>query len=175
MIPLVIVPRFRSGNYLRPVNRIKHVVDQQFGFAAAANLDHTVAFASDTPDLATVAECQTGSVIRSVFISCEVVNDGATGVLPNCYFYIIKNPGGNLTLPAANLVGSSDNKRYVFHQEMIMLQSVENSNPRTLFKGVIKIPKHLQRMGPNDTIQCRIFSPGIAILGCIQDHYKELR
>ncbi len=138
-------------------------------------LDHTIAFASDTPDLGTAAECETGSTIRSFFETIEVNNTGVTGILANCYAMWFKNPGGNLTFPNPNGVGIDDNKKYIFHQEMIMLQMVDNSNPRTLFKGVIKIPKHMQRMAPNDTIIVRIFSPGIEITGCIQDHYKELR
>ncbi len=167
--------RFNRGNYLRPVNRTKHVVDSQFATAAGAPNDFTIAFASDTPDLGTAAEVQTNSTIRSFFISIEVVNTGVTGVLANCYALFFKNPGGNLTIPAANAVGIDDNKKYVFHQEMVMLQMIDNSNPRTLFKGVLKIPKHFQRMAPNDLLQLRIFSPGIEITGCIQAHYKELR
>ncbi len=167
--------RRSQGNYLRPVNRIKHVVDSQFATAAAAPNDFTIAFASDTPDLATAAEVETGSVIRSFFISVEVVNTGVAGVLANAYALFFKNPGGNLTIPAANAVGIDDNKRYVFHQEMVMLQMVDNSNPRTLFKGVLKLPRHLQRMAPNDQIQLRVFSPGVELTGCIQAHYKELR
>ncbi len=167
--------RRRVSNYLRPVNRIKHVFDNQFAVALGVNEDNTIAFASDTPDLAQSNEVETGAVIRSIFLSLEVVNTGVTGVLANCYMMIFKNPGGNLTFPNPNVVGINDNKRYVFHQEMIMLQMVDNSNPRTLFKGVLKIPRHLQRFGPNDTLIVRVFSPGVEITGCIQAHYKELR
>ncbi len=167
--------RFNRSLSLRPVNRIKHVVDNQFIVALNTNEDTTLVFASDTPDLATAAEVETGAVVRSIFLTIEVVNTGATGVLANCYFMIFKNPGGNLTFPKPNVVGTDDNKRYVFHQEMLMLQMVDNSNPRTLFKGVLKIPRHLQRFGPNDTLIARILAPGVEISGCIQVHYKELR
>jgi len=162
-------------NSLRPVNRIKHVVDQQFATAAGTPVDVTVAFASDTPDLATAAEVQTGSTINGFFASVEVVNTGVAGVLANAYMYFYKNPGGNTTLPAANVVGISDNKRFVIHQEMVMLQMVDNSNPRTLFKGVIAIPRGYRRFAPNDTLICRIFSPGVELTGCVQFHYKEFR
>ena len=30
---------------------------------------------------------------------------------------VYKNPGGNLTAPAPNTIGSNDNKRFVIHQE----------------------------------------------------------
>ncbi len=171
----VIVARFRSRNYLRPINRIKHVVDQQFGLALGTVLPIAIVETSDTPDLANSDEVETGSVVRSFFCSLEVVNTGVAGVLANAYAMFYKNPGGNLTMPLPNAVGVSDNKRYVFHQEMIMLQMVDNSNPRTLFKGVIKIPRHLQRMGPNDTIKYDLLAPGVEVNGCFQAHYKELR
>ncbi len=170
------VPRFRSRALsLRPVNRIKHVTDFQFATAAAASQIVTLIAANDSPVLANTNEVETGSVVKSIFLSVEVVNTGTAGVLANAYFMIYKNPGGNLTFPAPNVIGASDNKKYVFHQEMVMLQMVDNSNPRTLFKGVIRIPRHLQRMAPNDLIRIEVFSPGIEITGCVQSHYKELR
>ncbi len=179
LIPRVInqIMPFRRnrGNFLRPVNRIKHVVDQQFGLALNTVLPLIIAETSDTPDLANSDEVETGSVIRSFFCSLEIVNTGTAGVLANCYAMFAKNPGGNLTLPNPNVVGISDNKRYVFHQEMIMLQMQDNSNPRTLFKGVLKVPRHLQRMGPNDILTCNILAPGVEVNGCVQFHYKELR
>ncbi len=177
MIVLVMVFRRRSrrGLGLRPVNRIKHVVDNQFSTAAGTPHDINIAFSSDTPDLASPSEVETGSTVNGFFISVEVVNGGATGVLSNAYFLLFKNPGGNLTTPTANAVGIDDNKRYVIHQEMVMLQPIDDSNPRTLFKGVIVIPRGYRRMGPNDLWTLRIFSPGIILTGCMQIHYKEFR
>ncbi len=172
-IHLVVVARFRSN--LRPIHRIKHVTDSQFATAAGTPKDIVLALSVDAPTLAGTAQVETGSTINAIFLSVEVVNTGVTGVLANCYFYIMKNPGGNLTLPAANAVGADDNKRYVFHQEMIMLQMIDNSNPRTLFKGVLKLPRGYRRMAINDELTIRIFSPGIEITGCVQCHYKELR
>ncbi len=167
--------RRRMSNRLRPVNRIKHVVDNQFAVAAAAVQDINLIVADDQPDLAEPANVLTGSTVNGIFLSVEVVNTGTTGVLANAYMYVIKNPGGNITLPAANLVGVSDNKRFVIHQEMVMLQMIDNSNPRTLFKGVIVIPRGYRRFAPNDLLVLRIFSPGVELNGCIQCHYKEFR
>ncbi len=174
-IPLVMMPRFRSSLRLRPVNRIKHVVDSQFATAAGATQSVNVIFASDTPDLAADAEVETGSTVNAIYLRVEVVNTGVTGILANCYLTVGKNPGGNLTLPALNAVGVSDNKRFIIHQEMVMLNMTDNGNPRTLFNGVIVIPRGYRRMGPNDLLTVSIFSPGVEITGCIQCHYKEFR
>ncbi len=174
--PLETMPfRSRRGLSLRPVHRIKHVIDKQ-GAVALGVVDTTNLITSiDAPTLAGTDQVETGSTVNGLFLSVEVVNTGVTGVLSNCYFAIFKNPGGNLTFGNPNVIGASDNKKYVFHQEMVMLQMQDNSNPRTLFKGVIAIPRHLRRMAINDLIQMQIFSPGVEITFCLQSHYKEFR
>ncbi len=166
--------RFQS-NRLRPVNRIKHVVDKQ-GATAAGTVDLTnLAAATDTPTLAANASVETGCTINGVYLRVEVVNTGVTGVLANAYMIVDKNPGGNITMPVPNAVGINDNKRFVIHQEMVMLQMVDNSNPRTLFNGVIVIPRGYRRFAPTDTLELRIFSPDVELTFCMQCHYKEFR
>jgi len=173
---LVIVPRFRrSSNFLRPVQRIKHVIDSQGADALGVAADTTLIKASDAPVLANTNEVQTGSKVHGIYLRVEGVNTGVTGVLANWYLIIVKNPGGNITVPVANAVGVSDNKRFVIHQEMLMFQMQDNSNPRTLFNGVIKIPRGYSRFGPNDTLILRTFSPGVETNWCVQCHYKEFR
>ncbi len=171
------MPRFsrRSSLRLRPVNRIKHVFDEQGGIVAAVNNNTTLAFASDTPDLANAPECQTGCTINGIYLKVECTNVGTTGVLANVYMAIVKNPGGNIAAIPPNTVGTNDNKRFVIHQEMIMLQQIHDSNPRTLFNGVIVLPRGYRRFGPNDTLQLRLLSPGVDINYCVQCHYKEFR
>ncbi len=167
--------RRRSRNNLRPVNRIKHVVDKQFSTALGVVEVTNLAAATDTPTLGANASVETGATVNAIYLKVEVVNTGVTGVLANAYMIVAKNPGGNLTLPVPNAVGVNDNKRYVIHQEMVMLQMVDNSNPRTLFNGVIVIPRGYRRFAPNDTLVLNIFSPGIEINACLQCHYKEFR
>ncbi len=170
------VPRFFRGNSLRPVNRIKHVIDRQSALAAGAGENTVLVQSIDTPTLADTDGCETGSRVNGLFLVIEVTRVGTTSdVLANVYMFIAKNPGGNLALPEANVVGADDNKKYIFHQEMAMLQGTNAGNPRTLFKGVIAIPKLYRRNGPNDQIFIRVFSPGVAINYCIQSHYKEFR
>ncbi len=160
---------------MRPVNRIKHVVDSQGATAAATPFDQALAVATDTPTTAVNTSVETGCTINGIYLRVEVVNTGVTGVLANAYMLIFKNPGGNLTIPAANAVGIDDNKKYVIHQEMLMLQMVDNSNPRTLFNGVVVLPRGYRRFGPNDQLVVRIFSPGVELNLCVQCHYKEFR
>ncbi len=170
---------FRRGNRalrLRPVNRIKHVVDSQFATAIATVADTNIALATDTPTLAATSSVETGCTINGIFLVIEAVSTSETGVLPNAYLMIMKNPGGNLSFPAPNVVGADDNKKYVIHQEMVMLDSESTSHiPRTVFKGVVVIPRHLRRFGPNDSLVVRVETIGITANWCLQSHYKEFR
>ncbi len=167
--------RFSSAR-LRPVNRIKHVFDIQSALAAGAGEFQTLVETVDTPTLADTNGVETGSTVNGIFLNVEATRTGTTSdVLANVYLYIAKNPGGNLTLPEANVVGSNDNKKYVIHQEMVMLQGTNAGNPRTVFKGVIALPRGYRRFGPNDTLVTRVLTPGVSINYCIQCHYKEFR
>ncbi len=159
---------------LRPVNRIKHVVDQQAAAVAGTAIDLILIETSDTPDLANTNEVETGSTVNGIYLKCEI-NATSSAALSNAYMMVFKNPGNNLTFPDPNVVGSNDNKRFVIHQEMVMLQQQDGSNPRTLFNGVIAIPRGYRRNGPVDRITARIFSPGVNLNVCIQAHYKEFR
>ncbi len=168
--------RFRTRNSLRPINRIKHVVDVQAAAVPGTGVTHFLVDTTDTPTLAATTEVETGSTVNAIYLKMEVTRTGTTSdVLANVYMLVGKNPGGNLTLPEPNVVGGNDNKKYVIHQEMIMLQGFNASNPRTLFNGVIVLPRHYRRFGPDDRLQLRVLSPGVNIDYCIQCHYKEFR
>ncbi len=169
---------FRRSNRrmvaLRPVKRIKHVFDKQAGVVlGVVNLTNVIA-ASDAPTLAGTNLVETGSTVHGIYLKVEVYATTAAA-LSNVYMTVAKNPGGNLVLPAPNLVGASDNKRYVIHQEMIMLEQSVNGNPRTLFNGVIAIPRGYKRFGPNDLLSVNVLSPGVNINLCLQCHYKEFQ
>ncbi len=159
---------------MRPVNRIKHVVDIQNALVAGTQNNERIIRSVDTPILANRDDVETGSTVNGIFLNVEVVAT-SSAALSNVYLIVFKNPGANLTVPAANQVGLNDNKRYVIHQEMVMLQEQTGSNPRTLFKGVIVIPRGYRRQGPGDFLQIGLLAPGISVNYCIQVHYKEFR
>ncbi len=141
---------------------------------AGGSNDTDVINTVDAPLISNPADVQTGCTVNAIYLVVEV-NATSSAALANVYMTVAKNPGGNLTLPLPNVVGINDNKKYVIHQEMVMMQQVTNSNPRTLFKGVIVIPRGYRRMGPNDLLTVRLSSPGVNINLCMQCHYKEFR
>ncbi len=166
--------RYRRS--LAVVHRIKHVVDKSATVTAATQLNQDIITTKDAPVLANVVEVETGAKVNGFYLKCEVAsNETDAGAIPNVYMMVTKNPGGNITLPTANAVGASDNKRFVIHQEMIMLNNLAGGNPRTLFNGVIVIPKGYRRFGPNDVLTVSVFSTAVNFAFCLQAHYKEFR
>ncbi len=161
---------------MRPVNRIKHVVDNTGTPAVNTALPFILADASDTPTIGVTNSVKTGCTINGFYIRLEVaVKTTVADALANCYLAIWKNPANNMTAPAINLVGSSDTKRFFIHQEMVMLENQTAGNARTLFNGVVAVPKGMRRMGPDDQWQAIVLCPTNLIRACIQCHYKEFR
>ncbi len=141
---------------------------------AGTQSDTVLITAKDSPALANTTEVVTGSKVHGIYLKVEAYATTAAA-LANMYMIIVKNPGNNITVPNANAVGADDNKRFVIHQEMVMLEQSVNGNPRTLFNGVVVIPKGYSRFGPNDRIQIGLLSPGVDVSFCYQVHYKEFR
>ncbi len=161
---------------LHPVNRIKHVVDFSATVTAASQVDQNIVLAKDDPTTAVTTSVAVGSKVNGIYLKLEIgSNETDAGAIPNVYMIVTKNPGGNITVPTANAVGANDNKRFVIHQEMVLMQNLAGGNPRTLFNGVIVIPKGYRRFGPNDALVVSVFSPAVNFAFCAQVHYKEFR
>ncbi len=134
--------------------------------------------AVDAPVLGTVTDVVTGSKVYGVYLKVVTASNDAIdlGVVPRVYMMVWKNPGDNLTAPTITSVGSSDNKRFVLHQEMNMIENKgQGSNKTVVFDGVIKIPKGYSRFGPQDVLRMDFQSVGLDVVLCFQCHFKEFR
>ena len=173
--------RFNRGMRLRPVNTLKHVIDNQVSIGAGTATDVLLVRGSENATSTTAVQNDIGSHVSSIFLNVQVVpTTDATGLINNAYMYVFGNPGGNVpvgTYPAVNEVGTSDHRKLIFHQEMAMMSDSNDSIPITLFKGVLKLPRKFQRIGIADDIQVRIGTPtgGAVINACVQCIYKEVR
>ncbi len=169
---------FRRRTFLRPVNTLKHIVDIQGGLVAGTQAVNTIVKGVDNPVTDAVPqEVTVGSHVKSLFINIQVAATG-TAAIANVYFIIFGNPGGVIsvaTYPNGNAVGTSDLRKMVFHQEMLMTEKNTTAIPRTLFKGVIRVPRKFQRIGSNDTLHIALFAPGVNFDFCFQVIYKEIR
>ncbi len=169
---LVVVTRYNRS--IRPVQSIKHIVDTQGGLLVGTRQNIPLIEANDAPVVANRTQVITGSTVNAIYLRVEVYAT-STAALANCYMHVMKNPGGNLTNVDGNVVGASDIKKFVIHQEMVMLEKNTTGLPRTLFAGVIRIPRGYKRMGTNDALQLVLFTPGVTVDFCVQCIYKEFR
>ncbi len=165
--------RFRSS--LHPINTLKHIVDRQGGLVATTQVEEILVSAVDNPTFVTnPQEISNTSNVTHVFLNVQVAATG-TAALANVYMFVAKNPAGDLVFPDANAVGKSDLRKHVLHQEMIMTEKNTTAIPRTLFKGVIKIPRGKQRFGLGDKLIVALLAPGVNFDYCVQCIYKEIK
>ncbi len=170
--------RFRRGNYLRPVNTLKHIVDQQ-GALTVDNQDViALVFGADNPGTGANPEQVTiGSHVKSLFLNVQV-SATSTASIANVYMIVYGNPGNNIPsadIPDGNKTGVSDFRKNIFHTEMIMTEKNTTAMPRTLFKGVLKVPRKFARIGASDRIDIALYAPGTTQEYCIECIYKEIR
>ncbi len=172
---------YRRGNRLRPINTLKHTIDSQISIPAGTSTDVRLVNAVENAVSSTADQCDVGSHVRTIFVNVQVINStNAVGAINNCYCYFYGDPGGNITpaqFPPVNEVGTSNLRKMIFHQEMTMLSDENDSIPITLFKGVLRIPRKMSRLGVDDKIQVKIGTPvgGPEVEACVQCIYKEIR
>jgi len=169
--------RYRARQSLRPINRVKHVVDNSATVAGGSGFLQELISTVDAPVLASTNQVQTACTVNAIYLKVVVASNEAqdVGAIPNVYMYVAKNPGNNLSLPSANTVGTSDNKKFVIHQEMSMIDNKLGGQPTVLHNGVIVIPKGYRRFGPDDALVINFVSPALNTALCYQCHYKEFR
>ncbi len=175
MVSSMTMPRRTNRSNIRPVNSIKHVVDVQGGLLVDAVTNNDLIHATDNPVQTDAHDVKSGSVVNSIFLNLQSAVS-STAALANMYMTIYKNPGENIAIaqvPKGNAVGISDMRKLVIHQEMIMGEKNTTAIPRTVFKGVIKLPRHMRRFGFNDVLVLSLYSPGVTWDFCAQCIYKE--
>ncbi len=105
-----------------------------------------------------------GCIIKAIWCSFDGCGLGGTGVLNNMHFYIIKNPGNNLTDPNPLSYGASNEKKFIFRSFKFMIMRNQDGNVPFHWEGWIKVPPRYQRMGTDDTIKV-VFNNTAALTG----------
>ncbi len=172
------MPFQRSFNRLRPVDSIKKVVESQgalvAGVVTANVILNTTAGTAwvDAGDSSVPQGCH----VYGLYLSIYTTNDGAPDAsAPVIDWFIGKNPSGSLTMPAPGSTGGNENRRFILHEGKGLLGFDTISQPRKLFEGVIKIPKHMQRMGRDDELTVNIEDVNHNGFFCIKAIYKFFR
>ncbi len=172
----------RQGFRLRPVKSIKHIVETSglvtLALASTTDVINTV----DNPVLTTTNAVQTASTVSAIYLRVEVKQGAvASTVANNIYMIVFHNVAGSLSAPAIDTLGSSDRKNQVIHQEMLMLTpaTAESGFPRTMFNGVIVIPRGMRRNAVQDKLQVILQQStgetNMTTQFCVECIYKEFR
>jgi len=173
---------YRSMMRLHPVKSIKHVVDArtavQFGLTTTVPLLESVS----TPALLSPAQVEDASTVSSIYLKVDAVATTDFTLQPAIYMIVYKDPANSLTGdPDPALAGISETKRFIIHQQMTMLSKdvSVSSFPRTIFEGVVRIPRTFKRNGLGDKLKLLLAFDGSETTGvaqvCIQCIYKEFR
>ncbi len=173
------MPRMSRGALaIRPVRSLKHIIDVATSAVLAVVSTVPVIETVPTPGLGNPTQVHEGSTVNAVYLRVEALATNIFAGVPRVYMSVFKNPGNNLVSPNPNASGIQDTKRYIIHQEMTMLSGATLEGfPRTVFQGVILIPKRLRRFGYNDRLSVLLQNgtgetTGISNV-CVQCIYKE--
>ncbi len=177
------MPRMSRALALRPINSLKHVVDTSGVTTTGAPSTTELADQVDNPSTTASNQVHIGSAVKAIFLSVQIKGSIAYAGTPRVYMLVYKNPGNQVPVPDPSNIGISPRRKFVIHQEMMMVDDVgpasssATSFPRTMFKGVILIPKRYQRFGDGDKLTFVIQNSVGETTGqtdwCIQCIYKE--
>ncbi len=174
------MPFRRRGSYgrrnmgsLRPVNSIKNQVNDQAGITTAQT-SFILANATDNPTLAVDRDVKNGCRINAIYLIINCEGTGGSGVVNVIDFYLMKNPGNNLTRPGAKVWGTSNEKKFIFKAWRYLLPRVQDGNFGIHWEGWVKIPKLYRRMGVNDNISLA-FDTDVSANVCYSAIYKWYR
>ncbi len=154
---------FRRGfNRLRPIDSVKHIKESSGVLAAGVNAIHNdIIDGVDTYTLADANGVPTGAKVHSFYLSVYIISEGGevANEVPLMDWYIIKNPGNawgttfdSDNLPTPGATGVHKNKRWIIHTEKGLTGGGDASlsGVPMIFKGVIRIPRGMQRIGEDD-------------------------
>ncbi len=170
---------------MRPINSLKHVIDSSGSVADAVQSVTDIVLADANPDPeVSPTKVTIGSIVNSIYLRVEVVGIVGAGGIDNIYLAVIKNPSSEIAITNLDKVGTSNDRKWVIHQEMIMTGQ-PGGNPgssniaRTMFKGVIRIPPKYRRFGVKDKLQVLLQHKNAEASQrtnfCLQSIYKEFR
>ncbi len=133
-----------------PVNSIKNEVTEVQAVVASTNLVIIISNAVSNPEIANNADVQNGSTIKAIWLEMWYYGLSAGNTNDIIDFYVMKNPGNNLTPPNPGTVGTSNEKKFVFKSWKGLAGNKSLGGQAYTWRGWIKIPKIYQRQGTAD-------------------------
>ncbi len=150
---------------LRPINSVKHIVELSGSVVASTNtvvLD--LVSGVDTYTLADTNGVPAGSKVHSIYFSSFFIAEGGeiANEIPLVDWYIIVDKGNMMAttfsatrLPTPGSTGDHIMKSKILHTEKGLAGGgdVSLAGVPMIFKGVIRIPRGMQRVANNDRIK----------------------
>ncbi len=115
----------------------------------------------------TVGTCPIGSKISNVYV--EMSYQSTQAASNQADWYIVKNPGSGLPLPAPGLTGGNPNRKWIFQESTGINPDDDGSMARR--RGWLKVPKKMQRMGEDDVLLLQFNAAGTYDL-CVKVIFK---
>ncbi len=137
------------GLSLRPVNSTKNTVYVESPIGTTI-ITHALSNAVDAPVIGTDNAVERSSTIKAIWLSVDVCGLAGTGVLQTTSFYLMHNPGNNLTEPNPRTEGQSNEKKFIFKTWNAMTMRSQDGNVPYHWEGWIKVPRKMQRQGQDD-------------------------
>ncbi len=142
------------------INSIKNSINYGLGVTGTLDSTQLIAKAVNTPVSTVRTDVSQGCIIKAIYCILDGCGLAAAGVLNIMNFYIIKNPGDNLTEPDPRSIGSSNEKKFIFREWQFMIMRNQDGNTPFHWEGWLRIPKRYQRMGTDDTLRLVVQSSG---------------
>ncbi len=134
---------------LNVINSIKNQVFAAIGITSTISTIN-LAKAVTNPSPTVKDDVRHGCIIKAMWLSIDVCGLGGSGALNNANFYIMKNPGANLTEPNPIAWGTSNEKKFIIKSWKVMIMRNQDGNVPYHWEGWLKIPKRYHRMGTDD-------------------------
>lgn len=166
--------RYSRRNRLTPVVSNKEVLDStQVGVAASTNT--TISILSAVQNYVGAQHtCPVGSKVFGIYFFVQIVT-GFSG--NNVDWYLAKQRAHQSTtsdFPSPGATGGDDLRNQILHEEKGIPGDGDNVSPLT-FRGVLRIPKGMQRMREADNIFLKLRGSVNAYDLCVKAIYKWYR
>ncbi len=167
------MPYRRRMDSRRPINSNKNIVQTVNLLATGSTTDFAIADTVDAPVLANQSEVVTGATINQIYLEIWIYGNTSAGTNSPIEWYVAKNPGNNLTIGSAAVLGTNDNKKWTYAVGKGLVGSSANGQPGYVIRGWFSVPKKMRRMGHDDRMQFTLTnSTGANINVCFLSIYK---
>ncbi len=171
----IMVMVFRRAMALRPVVSTKHVVDNLGGLSSTANnINFATTVTSRSAGAFNPSEVVLGSSVKWFYVSVFIIGSTGAPLSGPIDWYIAKARDGQITtsFPDPGQTGNDDKRNQIIHEEKGLSGSGDGTP--MVFKGVIKIPRGMQRARNGDIWTMRMIASGSdAPNFCVKIIYKE--